>query len=203
MLAARLRDRALGPLRRLRGRKHATLGELMMHFLTGPLSACITEARASFAMVDRQPTVTWLTEHFKSAILQMKTEWRELIVPAMDAQVLDDYAAEALHRHPEYWRVLGFASQDAYRETVAPTTKSLLAGASAMHVEFLTQLAEHGTISIERAEADGYSHSLIVDCFNKLARDNWANQASNEIRLTPVGRQLLKKALTEASRPKG
>lgn len=124
MLAARLRDRALGPLRRLRGRKHATLGELMMHFLTGPLSACITEARASFAMVDRQPTVTWLTEHFKSAILQMKTEWRELIVPAMDAQVLDDYAAEALHRHPEYWRVLGFASQDAYRETVCLQRKA-------------------------------------------------------------------------------
>lgn len=71
----------------------------------------------------------------------------------------------------------------------------------AFDLEFLRELAGKGEVDIEDFARRGMPRGIIVDLFNRLARDKWAILEDGRIRATPLSRKFITTQLTMQGDP--
>ena len=187
-LAARLQKRLRGLVSLLAAGDtdcRRTLNDFLEHSLGWFL------AEAEYILPSEDETrVTRSTERYRDAYHQATAQWdaiRESLLS--DAVILHEY--HELSISEERWPLLGFMSAEEAREWLEPTTKTLFDTLGAFELEFLRELTGEGEVDIEALASRGMPRGIIIDLFNRLARDKWATLEDGRIRATPLSRKFI------------
>jgi hypothetical protein len=197
-LAERLIKRIKAMLPRVKTILGNALYEDIMMFLDDGLRDCIAEAWIAIPSPNEDDARLKDSEHFKKAYYKMTMAWYTLNDKFQDKPKIHDGLLE-LQSNPVRWNLLGFVSEDDFFEWRSPTTKTLFQSPSPMELELLYRLSETTLVTGRELKDEGFPTAVIDSIFNRLARDKWANLNYDVrgIEITPVGRRLLAKGLSQ------
>jgi hypothetical protein len=138
--------------------------------------------------------ITRGTENYRAAWDWADAQWEAVRGGLLkDPVVLHEYHELAVSE--ERWPLLGFTSGEAAREYLMPTTKSLFDTIGPFELEFLRELASTGEVDIEDFARKGMPRGIMVELFNRLARDKWASLENGRIRTTALSRRFIARQL--------
>jgi hypothetical protein len=187
-LVGRLIQRAEDLLPALGSTLSPTVHEELVHYIREVLRWYWGEAKLATPRPGEEGTPQYDGEHFKAARFQLP-RWDALREKIISRPGLKRSLAE-LHASPGRWTLLDFPSEGAFREWLAPTSKSIGLSTTLMQDALLRRLCE-GANSVLQLEEEGFPKADIVEVLNRLLRDKWIELEYDSIRLSKIGKTLL------------
>jgi hypothetical protein len=134
------------------------------------------------------------SDYFKHAYNRLPFGWDSLRSALTNDGSFEGELSE-LCINPVRWKLLGFSSQEDFREWFSPTTKSIERSADSLEIALLKKLLELRNTSIPKLEEEGSPTSIIVETLNRLLRDRWVRAEGEAIALSNIGAELLAQKL--------
>lgn len=191
-LAERLKRRLVGliPLLTAGDQEQASA---VTEFIDHPLGWFLGEARL-LLLSDDEDRLTKPRDMYNDAWEFADGRWSVLRGELLSDPILVNEYHE-LAESEERWPLLGFASEEEFREWLEPTTKTLFDTLGHFEREFLDQLAMTGQADIEALVRQGMPRGVCIEVFNRLARDKWAFNENGIVRTTPLSQRFLRTEL--------
>jgi hypothetical protein len=134
---------------------------------------------------------------------------RDAAVNAMDAfrrQLFADAEFQSLYESPQKWPMLGFSSQQEYRDFLRPPIQTQVAAEIPMQQRLFGRLLKGSQFSARRLAEEGFRKDLVMDTVDGLLNSEWAGWIKQDgpvsnwtAKMTRIGQEELRKLLASNS----
>ena len=172
----------------LKGRVEDALIEKTQDFVEDSLRWYLGEARPAVPEPGSDAQPGFRSEHFRKSHDGLSA-WESIRSRIVASEGVETGLAN-VQTSSARWALLGFPSEEQFREWVSPTTKSIGVSTGPLEIALLKRLVA-GCDSTLVLEEEGFPRAVIVEMVNRLLRDRWAEIDGDAIRLSRVGVALL------------